>query len=928
MEKIFNPAAIEQTLYQEWESQHYFTPTTFNSTTSSYCIVIPPPNVTGSLHMGHGFQQTLMDVLVRYHRMSGDNTLWVVGTDHASIAAQMIVERQLNAEGTTREELGRENFLQRAQAWKAESGGTITQQMRRLGISVDWTRERFTMDPEFSHAVLTAFEKLYDDGLIYRGTRLVNWDPIMRTAISDLEVVNEESAGHIYHLRYPLAHKPDSFIVVATTRPETLFGDVAVAVHPADERYQDLIGQYVQLPLTDRKIIIIADDYVDPEFGTGCVKITPAHDFNDHAVGLRHTLPILNIFTDQAILNENVPTTYQGLERFEARKKVIADLTNANLIEKILPHTLQIPRNERGGAILEPYLTEQWYVKTDAMAKAALKAVQDKETNFIPENWTKTYYQWLENIQDWCISRQLWWGHRIPAYYDQNNKIYVGSSEALVREKYKLSNEIILHQDEDVLDTWFSAALWPFATLGWPHKTPELEAFYPTAVLVTGFDIIFFWVARMMMFGLYFMGQVPFKEVYITGLIRDEKGQKMSKTKGNVLDPIDLVDGIEIDKLVAKRTYGLMQPSMRESIELATRKQFPAGISASGTDALRFTYCALATQGRDIRFDLGRLEGYRNFCNKLWNASRFVLMNTEGLAIASNNDVHLTLADRWIVSKLEQTIQQVRTHFDQYRFDLASQSLYEFVWYDYCDWYLEFSKIQLNDENISLEQKASIRKILLEVLENSLRLLHPIMPFITETIWQQVQPLLGLQPASIMLQAYPETNTAFVEDTALSKISLLQNVVLAVRNIRGEMNIAPSKLLPLFIKCANSVSRQQLTEQLQLLIPLAKLASVTWLNPNDAVPPAAAGLANEVELFIPLAGLIDTDAEIARLEKEIAKFTSELERSRTKLSNTAYVAKAPQEVVKKEQAKLVENEQTLEKLKVQLEKMAMTMKTI
>lgn len=914
MEKIFSPQQIEAEIYRQWEQQGCFHVPKLKA---PYSMVIPPPNVTGSLHMGHGFQQTLMDVLVRYHRMLGDHTLWVVGTDHAGIATQMVVERHLNAQGENREQLGREKFIERVWDWKKTSGHTITQQMRRLGISVDWSREHFTMDADLSHAVFVAFEKLYDDGLIYRGERLVNWDPVMQTVVSDLEVVVEETEGNIFHLRYPLAEHPQQYLVVATTRPETLFGDAAVAVHPADKRYTALIGKQILHPLTQRCIPIIADNYVDPEFGTGCVKITPGHDFNDYSVGQRHQLPLLNIFTPTAHLNTNVPLAYQGLERFVARQQVLADLSAQGLLDKIVPHKLSIPRNDRSNAILEPFLTKQWYVKMDSLASKAIKAVETGETQFIPDNWRKTYFQWLESIQDWCISRQLWWGHRIPVFYDSQGQVYIAETETQARRKYNLADSVALKQDPDVLDTWFSSALWPFSTLGWPAKTADLATFYPTSVLVTGFDIIFFWVARMLMFGLYFTGKVPFRTVYITGLIRDEKGQKMSKSKGNVVDPVDLIDGIELANLVAKRTAHLMQPQMAANIAQATRRQFPKGIVASGTDALRFTYCALATNGRDIQFDLGRLEGYRNFCNKLWNAARFVLLNTA--THTSPATVQLGMPEQWIISCLNLAIAQVRHHFDQYRFDLASQTLYEFIWHDYCDWYLEFSKSQLNDAAFSTLQKASNRKVLLEVLEHALRLLHPLMPFITETIWQQLRPSLDLQASSIMLAEYPIYQPKLVDQVALVQMQRLKNMITSIRNIRGEMNVSPAKTVALLLKHPDPKVQQQISSQENLLRSLAKLDSITWLSSQAAPPPAVTAFVEGIELFIPLAGLVDIPVEKMRLTKAISKLNEAIEQTNSQLNNAGYRAKAPPAVIAKARLLLAEHQAMRLKLTAQLE---------
>jgi valyl-tRNA synthetase len=933
MEKTFDPKLTEETQYQNWETKNYFST---ESTNSPYCIVLPPPNVTGSLHMGHGFQQTLMDVLIRYHRMKGDNTRWVVGTDHAGIATQMVVERQLNAKGQSKEELGREAFIKQVWEWKEQSGNTITKQMRRLGVSADWSREHFTMDADLSHAVFTAFEKLHADGLIYKGTRLVNWDPVMQTAVSDLEVVNETTEGKIYSLRYPLASDPSQHIIVATTRPETMLGDTAVAVNPEDPRYQHLIGQKLILPLANREIPIVADSYADPAFGTGCVKITPAHDFNDYALGQRHGLPLINIFTKTAHLNENVPAIYQGLERFAARKKILADLEALHLIEEIKPHTLQIPRNERGNEILEPFLTEQWYVKMSKLAEVAMDAVKKGNTEFIPENWSKTYFQWLENIQDWCISRQLWWGHRIPVFYDATGKIYIAESDEHARQKYQLDAKLVLTQDNDVLDTWFSSALWPFSTLGWPNKTADLETFYPTSVLVTGFDIIFFWVARMMMFGLYFTGKIPFRKVYITGLIRDEKGQKMSKTKGNVLDPIDLIDGIDLASLVEKRTQGLMQPQMKEKIEKATRKEFPSGIPASGTDALRFTYCALATNGRDIRFDLGRLEGYRNFTNKIWNATKFVLMNTSSVIARSDSDVAIQpqinpsldcfaplamtegdLINRWINSKLALTIKEVRENFDNYRFDLASQTIYDFIWHDYCDWYLELSKSELNRAELSENQKTATRFTLLHVLEVTLRLLHPIMPFITETLWLELKPFLKMQDQSIMIATYPNTQDASMNKEALETMDFLQKIITGVRNIRGEVNISPKARCQLFylpLSTIPSALLNRIQENEMLLKNLAKLEKVLPHSDNNHLSGTLTFIVEGITFQMALIDIEDLEAVERYRNKKIEKIEQELKRLENKLQNESYAAKAPAEIVAEERKNLASLKEELIKL--------------
>lgn len=912
MEKTYDPKSIEAKWYQTWEQANYFAP---NGEGKPYCIMLPPPNVTGSLHMGHGFQHTLMDALTRYHRMCGDNVLWQPGTDHASIATQMIVERQLAAEGKNRHDLGRDAFLQRAWAWKQESGGMITQQMRRMGSSVDWSRERFTMDDNYSKAVEKVFIDFYNEGLIYRGKRLVNWNPEQMTAISDLEVISSEEQGSLWHIRYPLADSKEH-LVVATTRPETLLGDTAVAVHPDDARYQQLIGKQIKLPLTERLIPIIADDMVDPAFGTGCVKITPAHDFNDYAMGQRHHLPQINIFTPNAHLNENAPKAYQGLERFAARKKIIADLEQQGLLEKIEPHTLKIPRAERTGVVIEPYLTDQWFMHMETLAKPAIEAVATGTVRFIPENWDNTYFQWLRNIEDWCISRQLWWGHRIPAWYDDQNKVYVGYSEADIRQQHKLDASVTLHRDTDVLDTWFSAALWPFATLGWPEKTPELKTFYPSNVLVTGFDIIFFWVARMIMLGLKLMGQVPFKEVYITGLIRDHEGHKMSKSKGNVLDPIDLIDGIDLETLTVKRTSGLMQASMAQKIEQATRKQFPQGIPAFGTDALRFTYCALASTTRDIRFDLARVEGYRNFCNKLWNAARFVLMNTEQHIVKP--DDQFSLADRWIISRLQTTIISVREHFADYRFDLLAQAVYEFVWNEYCDWYLELVKPLLTDPNGNPAQQNTTRYTLLYVLENILRLLQPLMPYITEEIWQRVAPQLGNHDKTILLQPYPVADEKQITPDAVTELDWIKSVIINIRTIRSEMNINPGKRIPLLCYKGNLTDQQRIREYQPLITALAKLASIEWLDTTQTPPASAIALIGDLQLLIPLAGLIDVAAETARLQKELTNLNKEFIRITDKLANSSFVSNAPKDVVIKEQTRKIELESAISKLQTQL----------
>jgi valyl-tRNA synthetase len=882
--------------------------------------MIPPPNVTGSLHMGHAFQDTIMDALIRYHRMKGDNTLWQAGTDHAGIATQMVVERQLNALGKTRHDLGRQAFIEQVWKWKAESGGTITRQLRRMGASLDWSRERFTMDDGLSDAVREVFVRLYEEQLIYRGKRLVNWDPVLHTAVSDLEVISQEEEGHLWHFRYPLADG-SGHVTVATTRPETMLGDTAVAVHPEDERYRHLIGKEIALPLTGRMIPIIADDYVDPAFGSGCVKITPAHDFNDYAIGQRHHLPMINILTEDARINNTPPVQYRGLDRFEARKKVVSDLEELGLLEQVQPHKLMVPRGDRSHSVIEPLLTDQWFVKVGPLAEPAIKAVEDGDIKFVPDNWKNTYFEWMRNIDDWCISRQIWWGHRIPAWYDEEGNIYVARSEEEARAEafLKLGKEAALTQDSDVLDTWFSSALWPFSTLGWPEKTPELETFYPTNVLVTGFDIIFFWVARMIMMGLKFTGQVPFKEVYIHGLVRDSQGQKMSKSKGNVLDPIDLIDGIDLDTLVAKRTAGLMQPGMAAKIDKATRSEFPDGIQPFGTDALRFTFAALASTGRDIKFDLQRTEGYRNFCNKLWNAARYVLMNTEGHDCGQHGgDVVQSMADRWILSRLQRTIDEVTQSIEGYRFDHAAQALYEFTWNEYCDWYLELSKVVLNNSDSTAAQLRGSRQTLVRVLESLLRLTHPLMPFITEEIWQRVAPLAGVQGETIMRQPFPVKAVELINPGVETEMQWVMSFILGVRTIRGEMNIAPGKPLPVLLHNGSEKDRQRLTRNSDYLNTLARLESITWLEQDAVAPESATALVGEMKLLIPMAGLINKEDELARLNKQIERLQGDLGRIEGKLSNASFVDKAPAAVVDKERQKIAEIRSSLENLNEQV----------
>ncbi len=938
MDKTYQPHAIETSWYKTWESENYFAP---QGAGESYTIMIPPPNVTGSLHMGHGFNNAIMDALIRFRRMQGRDTLWQPGTDHAGIATQMLVERQLEAQGQNRHDLGREKFLEKVWEWKDQSGGNISRQIRRLGSSVDWSRERFTMDDGLSEAVKEAFVRLHEDGLIYRGKRLVNWDTKLHTAISDLEVENHEEKGFLWNLKYPLADgvktaEGNDFLIVATTRPETMLGDSAVAVNPNDERYKALIGKFVELPLVGRRIPIIADDYCDPEFGTGCVKITPAHDFNDYEVGKRHSLPLLNIFDKNAnvlpaaqvfnldgTLNESIdgkiPAEFAGLERFEARKQIVAAFDAAGLLVSVNDHNLKTPKGDRSGTVIEPWLTDQWYVSTKPLAEPAIAAVEDGRIQFVPKQYENMYFSWMRDIQDWCISRQLWWGHRIPAWYDESGKVYVGRDEAEVRAKHNLGPDVALQQDNDVLDTWFSSGLWTFSTLGWPEQTEFLKKFHSTDVLVTGFDIIFFWVARMIMMTMHLMKnedgtpQVPFKTVYVHGLVRDGQGQKMSKSKGNVLDPLDIIDGIDLETLVQKRTSGLMQPKLAKKIEKATREEFANGIESYGTDALRFTFCSLASTGRDIKFDMGRVEGYRNFCNKIWNAARYVL--DKGEDCGQNGEAYeLSLADRWIISQLQRTEAEVTRQLDQFRFDLAAQALYEFIWNQYCDWYLELSKPVLWDENAPVERQRGTRRTLVRVLEVALRLAHPFMPFITEEIWQRIAPLAGIQGKTIMLQPWPVANEERIDPAAENDIEWLKELMLGTRNIRGEMNIGPGKPLPIFLKNVSAEDQRRLSENEALLKKLARLESITVLAAGEEAPLSATALVGEMEVLVPMAGLIDKGAELARLDKEILRLQGEVQRVGGKLSNAGFVDKAPAEVIEKERAKLAEAEQALGKL--------------
>ena len=946
MDKTYQPHAIETALYQNWEANNYFAP---QGSGEPYTIMIPPPNVTGSLHMGHGFNNSIMDCLIRFRRMQGRNTLWQPGTDHAGIATQMVVERQLAADGIGRHDLGREKFLEKVWEWKEQSGGTITRQIRRLGSSVDWSRERFTMDEGLSEAVKEAFVRLHQDGLIYRGKRLVNWDTKFHTAISDLEVENHDEKGSLWNLRYPLADGNTTadgkdYLIVATTRPETMLGDSAVAVNPNDERYQALIGTYVELPLVGRRIPIIADDYCDPEFGTGCVKITPAHDFNDYEVGKRHNLPLINIFNaDAAVLaraqvfnvdgsvnseiDASLPAEYAGLDRFEARKQIVAAFEAAGLLEGIDAHALKVPKGDRSGTVIEPWLTDQWYVSTKPLAEKAIAVVESGEIQFVPKQYENMYFSWMRDIQDWCISRQLWWGHRIPAWYDDAGNVYVGRDAAEVRAKHNLG-DANLRQDEDVLDTWFSSGLWTFSTLGWPQQTAELKTFHPTDVLVTGFDIIFFWVARMIMLSTHLTGQIPFRTVYVHGLVRDGQGQKMSKSKGNVLDPLDIVDGISLDELLEKRTSGMMQPKLAEKIAKQTRAEFPDGIAAYGTDALRFTNLALASTGRDIKFDMGRVEGYRNFCNKIWNAANFVIENTDGQDCGVNGEpVELSSVDRWIISALQRTEAEVTRQLDAFRFDMAAQALYEFIWDEYCAWYLELVKPVLWDENAPIERQRGTRRTLVRVLEVALRLAHPFMPFITEEIWQRIKaqagvPQDGKQGETIMLQAWPVANESRIDAAAEGDIEWVKQLMLGLRQIRGEMKISMAKRIDIIVANANAEDLRRLADNEPLLNKLAKLESVRVLAAGEEAPMSATALVGEMEVLVPMAGLIDKDAELARLDKEIARLDGEVKRVGGKLNNEGFVAKAPAEVLDKERAKLAEAEQALSKLAEQREKIA------
>ncbi|MGH8482568.1 MAG: valine--tRNA ligase [Nevskiaceae bacterium] len=928
MEKAFDPKVVEARLKDFWEKGGWFAP---KGAGEPWCIMIPPPNVTGTLHMGHAFQHTLMDALTRYHRMLGHDTLWQPGTDHAGIATQMVVERNLKAEGRSRAELGREGFLDKVWEWKAQSGGTIEAQIRRMGNSVDWSRNAFTMSPGYSRAVIEHFVRLHDEGLIYRGKRLVNWDPVLQTAISDLEVVSEEENGKLWHIRYPVADSGE-VLVVATTRPETMLGDTAVAVHPDDERYRHLVGKSVALPLCDRRIPIVADAYVDREFGTGVVKITPGHDFNDYALGQRHKLDVINIFTPTAHINDAAPAAYRGLDRFVARKRVVADLEAQGLLAKVDDHKLKVPRGDRTHEVIEPYLTDQWFVDLTrkaqpdgrpggwtAITQPAIEAVESGRIRFVPENWSTTYFQWLRNIQDWCISRQLWWGHRIPAWYDAQGNIYVARDEAEARRKHALADSVALTQDNDVFDTWFSSDIWPLATLGWPDATPELKQFYPGSVLVTGFDIIFFWVARMVMMGMKLHGDIPFREVYVHGLIRDPDGQKMSKSKGNVLDPLDLVDGIGLEDLVKKRTTGLMRPETAPKIERATRKDYPKGIAPVGVDALRFTFAALASPGRDIRFDAGRADGYRNFCNKLWNAANYVLINAGGQDCGTDGALPVTLstADRWIVSRLQKVEADAAAHFRAHRFDLLASALYHFAWNEFCDWYIELSKPALREGDTPAQR--GTRRTLVRVLETLLRLLHPLMPFVTEDIWQRVAPLAGKSGATVMTQPWPVAEPAKVDEAAEADVAWLQAFVLGVRQIRGEMDLSPAKALPVLMQNATQADVDRMQRLKNFVTFLARIEEPYFLEATEQAPQSAVALLGEMKILVPMAGLIDKAAELARLGRQVVRYEADIQGLEARIGNPNF-AKAPAHIQDGARAQLEQKRKDLGALKMQQER--------
>ena len=951
MDKIYTPENFESDTYKQWEEAGLFKPN-YDESKESFSIALPPPNVTGSLHMGHAFQQTIMDTLIRYHRMKGDNTLWQCGTDHAGIATQMVVERKLaKEENLTRHDLGREEFINRIWKWKEQSGGTITKQMRRLGASVDWSRERFTMDEGLSKAVLEVFVRLYDEDLIYRGKRLVNWDPKLRTAISDLEVENKDVKGYMWYVKYKLADGVKTsdgkdYLLVATTRPETLLGDSAVAVNPSDERYKSVVGKFLELPLVGRKIPVVADIHADMTTGTGCVKITPAHDFNDYAVGKRCKLPMLNILTEDAHIRDEaevfntlgepsdevssyIPEAYRGLDRFEARDKMVEDLKAQGLLDHIEDHNLSQPYGDRGGVPIEPMLTDQWYVRASVLGKPAVEAVKDGRIKFVPAQYTNMYYSWMNDLQDWCISRQLWWGHRIPAWYDDNGKVYVARNEEEVRSKYKLASDVHLTRDPDVLDTWFSSALWTFSTLGWPDNTKELKIFHPTSALVTGFDIIFFWVARMIMMTMHFMknedgtSQVPFKTVYVTGLIRDEEGNKMSKSKGNVLDPLDMIDGIDRDSLIAKRTANMMQPQMAEKIAKRTAKQFPDGIAPHGTDALRFTLCALASNGRDINWDMKRLDGYRNFCNKIWNASRFVLMNVSEMKLTKPNVADLSVADKFIRSKMKKAIADVTASINAFRFDQVANTIYEFIWNEYCDWYLEFTKAILKSDKATAEQKNATAYTLVEVLEAVMRLVHPVMPFLTQTIWLQTAPMIGKlnEQKTIINAAFPQESDFDEDKKAEADINFIKDVATTIRNLRAEMKVSPSVKLAPMMRGASAVEQACAQDNFAFMENLANIEMIKFVADNETLPPCTSKPLGNAEILIPMKDLVNKEEEIKRLQGMIDKLVANIKSGESKLSNEAFVSKAPAKIIEGAKAQLELNKTQLEKVQAQLNEM-------
>ena len=951
MDKIYTPENFESDTYKQWEKAGLFKPN-YDESKESFSIALPPPNVTGSLHMGHAFQQTIMDTLIRYHRMKGDNTLWQCGTDHAGIATQMVVERKLaKEENLTRHDLGREEFINHIWKWKEQSGGTITKQMRRLGASVDWSRERFTMDEGLSKAVLEVFVRLYDEDLIYRGKRLVNWDPKLRTAISDLEVENKDVKGYMWYVKYKLADGVKTsdgkdYLLVATTRPETLLGDSAVAVNPSDERYKSVVGKFLELPLVGRKIPVVADIHADMTTGTGCVKITPAHDFNDYAVGKRCKLPMLNILTEDAHIRDEaevfntlgepsdevssyIPEAYRGLDRFEARDKMVEDLKAQGLLDHIEDHNLSQPYGDRGGVPIEPMLTDQWYVRASVLGKPAVEAVKDGRIKFVPAQYTNMYYSWMNDLQDWCISRQLWWGHRIPAWYDDNGKVYVARNEEEVRSKYKLASDVHLTRDPDVLDTWFSSALWTFSTLGWPDNTKELKMFHPTSALVTGFDIIFFWVARMIMMTMHFMknedgtSQVPFKTVYVTGLIRDEEGNKMSKSKGNVLDPLDMIDGIDRDSLIAKRTANMMQPQMAEKIAKRTAKQFPDGIAPHGTDALRFTLCALASNGRDINWDMKRLDGYRNFCNKIWNASRFVLMNVSEMKLTKPNVADLSVADKFIRSKMKKAIADVTASINAFRFDQVANTIYEFIWNEYCDWYLEFTKAILKSDKATAEQKNATAYTLVEVLEAVMRLVHPVMPFLTQTIWLQTAPMIGKlnEQKTIINAAFPQESDFDEDKKAEADINFIKDVATTIRNLRAEMKVSPSVKLAPMMRGASAVEQACAQDNFAFMENLANIEMIKFVADNETLPPCTSKPLGNAEILIPMKDLVNKEEEIKRLQGMIDKLVANIKSGESKLSNEAFVSKAPAKIIEGAKAQLELNKTQLEKVQAQLNEM-------